>query len=45
MILAVDAGNSRIKWGVHVGGDWLRQGAVPTGENLQYARHRHEAHA
>jgi type III pantothenate kinase len=29
-ILAVDAGNSRIKWGVYEGGEWLVQGAVAT---------------
>lgn len=28
MILAVDAGNSRVKWGLHDGGGWLRQGSV-----------------
>ncbi|MBS4095911.1 MAG: type III pantothenate kinase [Sulfuricella sp.] len=30
MILAVDAGNSRIKWGCHDGQDWRRQGWVET---------------
>jgi len=29
-ILAVDAGNSRIKWGVHDGSAWLTQSWVPT---------------
>ena len=29
-ILALDAGNTRIKWGVHDGNQWLQQGAVPT---------------
>lgn len=29
MILAVDAGNTRVKWGVHNGRDWLALGAVP----------------
>ena len=29
-ILAVDAGNSRIKWGVHAGGSWQVQGWIPT---------------
>jgi type III pantothenate kinase len=29
-ILAIDAGNSRIKWGVHEGGSWLAQGWVAT---------------
>lgn len=29
-ILAIDAGNSRIKWGVHADGSWLAQGWVVT---------------
>ena len=29
-ILAIDAGNSRIKWGVHEDGSWQAQGSVPT---------------
>ena len=29
MILCLDSGNSRIKWGVHDGTLWLAQGAVP----------------
>lgn len=28
IILAVDAGNTRTKWGLHDGRDWLRQGAA-----------------
>lgn len=32
MILAVDAGNSRIKWGLHDGSAWLARGAVPAGD-------------
>jgi type III pantothenate kinase len=28
MILAIDAGNTRIKWGVHDGAGWLGQGVV-----------------
>lgn len=32
MIIAIDAGNSRIKWGVHDGSAWIGQGALPTGE-------------
>jgi len=28
--LAIDAGNTRIKWGVHDGGKWLHQSAAPT---------------
>ena len=29
-ILAIDAGNTRIKWGVHDDGSWAAQGWVPT---------------
>ena len=32
MILAIDAGNTRIKWGVRDGGAWRALGAVPTAE-------------
>ncbi len=28
MIIAIDAGNTRIKWGVHDGAVWLAQGAI-----------------
>ncbi len=28
-VLAIDAGNTRIKWGLHDGAAWLAQGAVP----------------
>jgi type III pantothenate kinase len=28
--LAIDAGNTRVKWGVHDGTRWLRRSAVPT---------------
>ena len=31
-MIAIDAGNTRIKWGVHDGAAWLEQGALPTGE-------------
>lgn len=31
-ILAIDAGNTRIKWGLHDGTQWLQQGAVATAE-------------
>ena len=30
--LLIDAGNSRIKWGVHDGGGWIARDAVPTAE-------------
>ena len=29
-VLAIDAGNTRIKWGLHEGSGWLARGAVPT---------------
>lgn len=32
MRLLIDAGNSRIKWGVHDGSDWVARGAVPNAE-------------
>ncbi|MDO9227273.1 MAG: type III pantothenate kinase [Pseudomonadota bacterium] len=32
MILLLDAGNSRIKWGVRQGGRWLARGVCPTRE-------------
>lgn len=32
MILAVDAGNSRVKWGLHDGRGWLDKGWVPTAD-------------
>ena len=32
-ILAIDAGNTRIKWGIHDGARWLRQGVLPTAES------------
>lgn len=42
MILAVDAGNSRIKWGLHDGGNWLAQGNVAHGEIPSLATAWHE---
>ena len=30
MILAIDAGNSRLKWGIHDGTAWLERGNLPT---------------
>lgn len=35
MMIAIDAGNTRIKWGVHDGADWIAQGALPTGDVTQ----------
>ena len=32
MMIAIDAGNTRIKWGVHDGSAWVAQGAFPTSE-------------
>ncbi len=32
MILLLDAGNTRIKWGVREAGGWLARGVCPTGE-------------
>jgi len=37
-ILAIDAGNSRIKWGVHEDGSWVVQGWVATTRAAQLAR-------
>src|SRR5262245_39504778 len=37
-ILAIDAGNSRIKWGVHDDGTWAVQGWVATPRASQLAR-------
>jgi type III pantothenate kinase len=37
-ILAIDAGNSRIKWGVHEDGSWRAQGWVPTRRASRLAR-------
>jgi type III pantothenate kinase len=31
MILAVDCGNSRLKWGLHNRNDWLKSGTAPLG--------------
>ncbi len=36
-ILAIDAGNSRIKWGVHEDGSWLVQGWVKTAQTARLA--------
>lgn len=40
-VLAIDAGNTRIKWGVHDGRGWLTTAAVPTAESgtLHHAWH------
>ena len=31
-MIAIDAGNTRIKWGVHDGVGWVDRGALPTGD-------------
>lgn len=36
--LAVDAGNTRIKWGLHAGGDWMATGAVTHGRREDLAQ-------
>jgi len=38
MNIAVDAGNSRIKWGVHDGASWVEQGNVPTEDAAELVR-------
>ncbi len=35
MILAIDAGNTRIKWGVHDGSRWVRSGAVASADSAR----------
>jgi type III pantothenate kinase len=37
MIVAIDAGNTRIKWGTHDGLTWVAQGALPTTEAARLA--------
>ena len=37
MIVCLDSGNSRIKWGVHDGRTWLAQGAVAHADAPQLA--------
>lgn len=36
-VLAIDAGNTRVKWGVHDGGKWNPCGALPTAESARLA--------
>lgn len=38
MILAIDAGNTRIKWGVHDGSAWVASGAVDTAAAARLAQ-------
>src|ERR1700682_3598421 len=35
VILAIDAGNTRIKWGVHDGHSWSATGAIATAQSSQ----------
>ena len=35
MLLAIDAGNTRIKWGLADGAGWAERGAVPTAEAMR----------
>ena len=35
-VLAIDAGNTRVKWGVHDGTRWLRQEWIETGRVAQF---------
>ena len=42
MIVCLDSGNSRIKWGVHDGRTWLAQGAVAHADVAQLATLPHE---
>lgn len=37
MLIAIDAGNTRIKWGVLDGSVWIAQGALPTGDAASLA--------
>jgi type III pantothenate kinase len=37
MILAIDAGNSRIKWGLHADGGWIVRDAVATADKSRLA--------
>lgn len=37
-VIAIDAGNTRIKWGIHDGLGWVAQGATPTAEADLIAR-------
>ena len=37
-LLAVDSGNTRIKWGLHDGHGWLQQGAVAQNESVLLER-------
>lgn len=36
-VLAIDAGNTRVKWGLYEGGAWAAQGWVPTAQSASLA--------
>lgn len=38
LLLAVDSGNTRVKWGLHDGRNWLKQGVVAQGDTVQLER-------
>lgn len=40
MILAIDAGNTRLKWGLREAGRWLDRQALPTAEAMRLAAQR-----
>ena len=42
MILCIDSGNSRLKWGLHDGREWCRQGALDQGAAAQFAALVHD---
>ena len=37
MLLAIDAGNTRIKWGLHDGATWIASGSIPTSQAVRLA--------
>ena len=37
-VLAIDAGNTRVKWGLRVGNDWVARGALATAEASKLGR-------
>lgn len=38
LLLAVDSGNTRVKWGLHDGRNWLMQGVAAQGDRVQLER-------
>ncbi len=37
-VLAIDAGNTRVKWGLRVGDDWIANGAIATKDASKLGR-------